>query len=77
MLYAPQAGKTNRIRTKRPIYQDGRARCTALENHGRFDQPSTRQAPWLNCLAGSDLGCDEPRALGNHALLEVAPQRNQ
>src|SRR5688572_10895381 len=25
MLYAPEAGKTNRIRTRRPIYQDGRA----------------------------------------------------
>jgi len=25
MLHAPQAGKTNRLRTKRPIYQDGPA----------------------------------------------------
>jgi len=25
MLYAPQAGKTNRFWTRRPIYQDGHA----------------------------------------------------
>ena len=25
MLHTPQAGKTNRIRTRRPLYQDGRA----------------------------------------------------
>jgi len=55
MLYAPEAGKTNRIRTRRPICQDGCAQRAAQENHGRFDQPSTLQAPVLNCLAGSDL----------------------
>jgi hypothetical protein len=77
MLYAPQAGKTNRIRTKHPIYQDGRAHGTAQEIHGRLDQPSTRQAPVVDCPALSDLGGDEPRPLGHHAVLEVAPQRDQ
>jgi len=51
MLHTPQAGKTNRIRTKRPLYQDGGAHCAAQENHGRSDQPSTLQAPVLGCLA--------------------------
>jgi hypothetical protein len=69
-----QAGKTNRIRTRRPIYQDGRAQCTTLENHGRLDQPSTLLR-WST--AWSNLRGDEPRALGNHALLEVTPQRNE
>src|SRR5438270_6034768 len=39
MLYAPEAGKTNRIGTRRPLYQDGRAQRAAQENHGCFDQP--------------------------------------
>ena len=77
MLYAPQAGKTNRFRTRRPIYQDGRAHGTAQENHGRLDQPSTLQAPVVGWLECSDLGGDEPRALWHHAVLEVAPQRDQ
>ena len=77
MLHTPQAGKTNRILTKRPLYQDGRAQCTAQENLGRFDQPSTLQAPVLDCLACSDLGGDEPCVLGNHAVLQVTPQRNE
>jgi len=47
MLHTPQAGETNRLRTKRSLYQDGRAHCTAQENHGRFDQPSTLQTPVL------------------------------
>ena len=77
MLYAPEAGKTNRIGTRRRIYQDGRAQRAAQENHGRFDQPSTLQAPVSECLACSDLGCDEPCALWHDPVLEVAPQRNQ
>jgi hypothetical protein len=77
MLHTPQAGKTNRIRTKRPLYQDGGAHCAAQANHGRFDQPSTLQAPALDWLAWSDLGGDEPRVLGNHAVCEVTPQRNE
>ena len=77
MLHTPQAGKTNRIRTKRPLYQDGRAQCAAQENHGRFDQPSTLQTPVLDCLAWSDLRRNESRAFGNHAVCEVAPQRDQ
>src|SRR6266581_5527827 len=77
MLHAPQAGKTNRIRTKRPLYQDGGAHCAAQENHGRFDPPSTLRAPVLDCFAWSDLGGDEPCVLGNHAILEVTPQRNE
>src|SRR3990167_8123893 len=77
MLHTPQAGKTNRIRTKRPLYQDGGAHCAAQENHGRFDQPSTLQTPVLDCFAWSDLGGDEPRLLWNHAILEVTPQRNE
>src|SRR5258708_4308210 len=76
MLYAPEAGKTNRIRTRRPIYQDGCAQRAAQENHGRFDQPSTLQAPMSERLACSDLGCDEPCALWHDPVLEVAPQRN-
>ena len=55
MLHTPQAGKTNRIRTKRPLYQDGGAHCAAQENLGRFDQPSTLRAPLLDWLAWSDL----------------------
>jgi hypothetical protein len=39
MLYAPQAGKTNRLGTKRPIYQDGLAWRTAQEIHGHLDPP--------------------------------------
>jgi hypothetical protein len=68
MLYAPQAGKTNRFRTKRPIYQD--ANRAAQEIHGRLDQPATRQAPVVDWLECSDLGDDEPRTLGHHAVLE-------
>src|SRR5712691_12608363 len=77
MLYAPEAGKTNLIGTRRRIYQDGRAQRAAQENHGRLDQPSTLQAPVSECLARSDLGCDEPCALWHDPVLEVAPQRNQ
>jgi hypothetical protein len=47
MLHTPQAGKTNRIRTKRPLYQDGGAQGAAQEILGRFDQPATLQAPLL------------------------------
>jgi len=50
MLHTPQAGKTNRIRTKRAFYQDGGAHCAAQENRGRFDQPSTLQAPIVDVL---------------------------
>jgi len=50
MLYAPQAGKTNRLRTKRPLYQDGHAHCTTQANHGRLDQPSTLQPPIFHVL---------------------------
>lgn len=77
MLYAPQAGKTNRFRTRRPIYQDGRAHGTAQENHGRVDQPATLQAPLVDWFECSDFRGDEPRALGHHAVLEVVPQRDQ
>ena len=50
MLYAPQAGKTNRFRTRRPLYQDGRAQRTTQEIHGRLDQPSTLQPPIVDGL---------------------------
>ena len=73
----PKRARRTGFRTRRPLYQDGRAHGTAQEIHGRLDQPSTLQAPVVDCLAGSDLGGDEPRPLGHHAVLEVAPQRNQ
>ena len=64
MLHAPQAGKTNRIRTRRPIYQDGRAWRMAQEIHGHLDQLSTR--PQAHRLHDSALGLgarlEQPRA---------------
>ena len=50
MLYAPQAGKTNRLRTRRPIYQDGHAQRATQEIHGRLDQPSTLRPPIVDVL---------------------------
>ena len=41
MLYAPQAGKTNRLRTGRPIYQDGRAQRAAIKMERRLFLCST------------------------------------
>ena len=73
----PKRARRTGFRTRRPIYQDGRAHGTAQEIHGRLDQPSTLQAPVVDCLAGSDPGGDEPRPLGHHAILEVTPQRDQ
>lgn len=75
-MRAKRARRTG-LRTRRPIDQDGPAQGTAQEFHGRLDQPSTRQAPVVDERAGSDRRGDEPRALGDHAVLEVAPQRDQ
>jgi hypothetical protein len=79
MRYAPQAGKTNRFGTKRPIYQDGLAWRTAQEIHGHLDQPSTLALSVRSVCRPSALhGCaDEACALWDQALLEVAPRRNQ
>ena len=73
----PKRARRTGFRTRRPLYQDGRAHGTAQEIHGRLDQPSTLQAPVVDCLVGSDPGGDEPRPLGHHAILEVTPQRDQ
>jgi hypothetical protein len=77
MLYARKARQTNRFRTRRPLYQDGRAHGTAQEIHGRLDQPSTLQASVVDWFECSDLSGDEPRALGDDAIFKVAPQRDQ
>ena len=52
MLYAPQAGKTNRIRTKHPIYQDGRAVRTARPRKftGASTNPQRGKLMWLTAL---------------------------
>ena len=47
----PKRARRTGFRTRRPIYQDGRAHGTAQEIHGRLDQPSTLQAPVVDCLA--------------------------
>ena len=73
----PKRARRTGFRTRRPIYQDGRVHGTAQEIHGRLDQPATLQAPLVDWLECSDLGGDEPRALGHHAVLEVTPQRDQ
>jgi hypothetical protein len=67
MLHAPQAGKTNRFRTKRPIYQDGLAWRMAQEIHGHLDQPSTLTLSLRSMCRPSALhGCaDEACALGD------------
>jgi hypothetical protein len=67
-----QAGKTNRFRTRRPIYQDGHALARDPGN-----SRGLRPTPVMDLLTGSELRGDESRAFWNQALLEVAPPRDQ
>lgn len=79
MLPAREARQANRFRTKRPIYQDDLAWRMAQEIHGRLDQPSTLTVSVRSmCRPCALHGCaEEACALGDQALLEVAPQRDQ